>query len=152
MKKHGWLIAFALLLGVAAFLMARADRPKDPARPLAIDFPRHPRPQEEQRRHKRLTLTPPPRPGSDEVVVIKRDPLLVALPADPDKSALVFEIDDLKASPIGQIWMDCLLARQGQRRRRDRIEERLGINLLEDVERVAVSSARVMVLGVAPGA
>lgn len=152
LKKRAWLIAFGLLLGVAALLMARADRPKGPARRLAVEFPRRATPEENFRRDRRRTLAPAPLPEDEEGVRLKRDPLLVALPTDRDKSALVFEVEDLKASPIGQIWMDCMLARQGERRGRDRIEERLGINLFEDVERVAVSSGKVVILGVTPGA
>ncbi|AKT38678.1 hypothetical protein [Chondromyces crocatus] len=150
MKQRGWLLAFVLLLGIAAFLMARADSPRAPARAVRMAFPRHPTLRDHERRARRQSLPPVALPGDTEAAPQRRDPLTVALPTDPDKSAFVFELEDLKDSPLGQIWMDCLLERTD--RGRDRFKDVFGIDLLEDVERVAVSTGRVAILGLVPDA
>ncbi len=157
MRRVAWLITFAVLLGLSAFLMSRGDKPKKPERVLKAEFPRHPQPWEEERNRKRRTLPPAaPRPGEEEAIARKRDPLLVALPVEKGKSAVVFEVAALKESPIGQIWLDCMLERQAEGKQRGRgrddFKERFGIDLLEDVERVAVSSGKVAILSVAEGA
>jgi hypothetical protein len=156
MRKHAWLVAFAVLLGIAAFLMARGDKPQKPERVLKAEFPRRPKGWEEERNKKRRTLPPLPlREGEENRIPTKRDPLVVALPADPKKSTVVFEVAALKESPIGQIWLDCMLAREGQdagRGGREKFKERFGIDPFEDVERVGVSSGKVAVLSVASGA
>ncbi len=157
MRKYAWLVAFAVLLGLAAFLMARGDKPQKPERVLKAEFPRHAQGWEEERNKKRRTLPPLPlREGEPERIAMKRDPLVVALPADPKKSTVVFEVAALKESPIGEIWLDCMLAREmqdaGPRRGREEFKERFGIDPFEDVERVGVSSGKVAVLSVAPGA
>lgn len=157
MRKYAWLAAFAVLLGIAAFLMARGDKPQKPERVLKAEFPRRPQGWEEARNQKRRTLPPlPQREGEPARVPTMRDPLVVALPTDPKKSTVVFEVAALKESPIGQIWLDCMLAREGQdggpRRGREEFKERFGIDPFEDVERVGVSSGKVAVLSVASGA
>ncbi|UQA59026.1 hypothetical protein [Polyangium aurulentum] len=158
MRKHAWLVAFAVLLAVAAFLMARGDKPQKPERVLKAEFPRKPQGWEEERNRKRRTLPPlAPQGGEEAPALTKRDPLVVALPSDPKKSTVVFEVAALKESPIGQIWLDCLLAREGARdggpgRGREEFKERFGIDPFEDVERIGVSSGKVAVLSVASGA
>lgn len=151
MKKRVWLLLSALLLALAAFLMSRGDRDKTAAATPKVTFPRRPKPEEDARRERRRTLPPaPPTPEATEAPR-KRDPLLWALPSDPKKSAMVFEVSELKSSPLGQAWLDCMLARGGEQRGRASFKESFGIDLLEDVERVAVSSNRVAVLSIAPG-
>ncbi|MDI1433453.1 hypothetical protein [Polyangium sorediatum] len=157
MRRVAWLVAFVALLGLSAFLMSRGDKPKKPERVLKAEFPRHPRDWEEERNRKRRTLPPAaPRPGEDEGIQRKRDPLLVALPVEKGKSSVVFEVAALKESPIGQIWLDCMLEEQAENKRRGRgrddFKERFGIDLLQDVERIAMSSSKVAVLSVAQGA
>jgi hypothetical protein len=157
MRKWAWLVAFAALLGLAAFLMSRGDRPAKPERVLKAEFPRSPAPWEEQRNQQRRTLAPsPPLPGHEEGFSRKRDPLLVALPVEKNKSAVVFEVAALKESPIGQIWLDCMLARQAEDdtrgRGRDKFKETFGLDPLEDVDRVAFSSGEVAILSVTKGA
>ncbi|MDC3959556.1 hypothetical protein [Polyangium jinanense] len=156
MRRVAWLVAFAALLALSAFLMSRGDKPKKPERVLKAEFPRFPKPWEEERNRKRRTLPPAaPRPGEEEGVLRKRDPLLVALPMEKGKSAVVFEVAALKESPIGQIWLDCMLAEQAGNERAGRgrnvFEEKFGLDLLKDVDRIAMSSSKVAVLSVAEG-
>jgi hypothetical protein len=160
MRKWGWLVAFAALLGLAALLMSRGDRPSRPERALKAEFPRSPKPWEEERNQRRRTLTQPPPPSmrAEGVPHEKKDPLLVALPFETKTSAVVFELAALKESPLVQAWLDCLLARQaevddGERRSgRDEFKEKFGIDPFEDVDRVAFSSGRFAILSVTNGA
>ncbi|MEZ4295495.1 MAG: hypothetical protein R3B70_11010 [Polyangiaceae bacterium] len=151
MKKRGmWLVVAAVLLALSAWLMSRGDVEKPTVRPPKVEFPRHATPEEMLRGDKRRTLPPlPPRDGNEEGFRIRRDPVLVALPDDPKRSAMVFEVAALKETPIAQIWMDCLLSREDADRDRnslERFKDRFGIDPMEDIERVAVSSERVVVL------
>jgi hypothetical protein len=148
MKKRGvWLAAAMVLLALAAWLMSRGDKEKPTVRPRKIEFPRRPKPAESERASRRRTLPPlsAPPPGV-EAPRWKRDPVLVALPADPKRSAMVFEIEALKGSPIMQIWLDCMLSRGDERAGFARFKDRYGIDVLEDVERVATSSAGLILL------
>ncbi|AUX40413.1 hypothetical protein SOCE26_018140 [Sorangium cellulosum] len=146
-KRGAWLAAAMVLLALAAWLMSRGDREKPTVRPRKIEFPRHPKPAEQQRASRRRTLPPLPAPSPDvEAPQPRRDPVLVALPADPKRSAMVFEIEALKESPIMQIWLDCMLSRGEDRAGFARFKDRFGIDVLEDVERAATSSTGLVVL------
>lgn len=142
-----WLAAAMVLLALAAWLMSRGDKEKPAVRPRKIEFPRHPKQAEWERASRRRTLPPltAPPPGV-EAPQWKRDPVLAALPADPKRSAMVFEIEALKESPIMQIWLDCMLSRGEERAGLARLKDRYGIDVLEDVERIATSSTGLMVL------
>lgn len=149
MKRVIWLLVAVALLGLAAFLMSRGDKPKRADRTAEVDFPRRQRSQERIRNERRRTL-PPVRPQNDAPTpdqFLKRDPLIVALPGGKNKSTVVFEVGELKDSPVGKAWLDCLMERDGQRGL-DKFESEFGLNPLEDIERVAVSSAPLMVLSV----
>lgn len=149
MKRYSWLLVAVLLLGLAAWFMARGDKPKRTPREAEVDFPRYPKDEERLRNERRRTL-PPARPREDAAgpqVIVKRDPLLVALPTDRKKSTMVFEIGGLRDSPVGKVWLDCLMKREGKRGL-DKIQSEFGINPVEDIERVAVSSAPLMIFSV----
>jgi hypothetical protein len=149
MKRKGiWLGVAVVLLALSALLMSRGDKEKPTARPPKMEFPHHPKPEENVRNQKRRTL-PPLRAESDdeEGYRMKRDPMLVALPTDPKRSAMVFELEALKEAPIMQVWLDCMLARSDRRRSNlNRFKDRFGLDPLADIERVAVSSDKLMVM------
>lgn len=149
MKRYSWLLIAVVLLGLASWFMARGDKPKRAQRDGEIDFRRFPRDEERLRNERRRTL-PPARPREDAPgpqIIVKRDPLLVALPTDRKKSTMVFEVAGLRDSPVGKVWLDCLMKREGKRGL-DKFQSEFGINPVEDVERVAVSSAPLMILSV----
>lgn len=149
MKRYSWLLVAVFLLGLAAWFMARGDKPKRTPREAEVDFPRHPKDEEHRRNERRRTL-PPARPREDAKgpqVLVKRDPVLVALPTDRKKSTVVFEIAGLRDSPVGKAWLDCLMKRDGKRGL-DKFQSEFGINPIEDIERVAVSSAPLMIMSV----
>jgi hypothetical protein len=147
MKKHRtWLFAAVVLLALAAFLMSRGDRDAQAKKPPAVAFPRKAKPEEQARNQRRRTLPPAPvKDDQEEGVRTKRDPVITALPTTPGKSALVFEASALKNSPIGELWLDCMLSQRGLSELK-RFKEQYGVNPLEDVERIAFSSERVGIL------
>ncbi len=149
MKKGIWLGVAAALLALSAWLMSRGDKEKPTVRPPRVEFPRSSTPEESSRNQKRRTLPPLPSRDGDEGFVRRRDPMLVALPVDPKRSAMVFELSALKEAPLMQAWIDCLLEKdENERERRglERFKERYGVDPLEDVERIAVSSDKVMLM------
>jgi hypothetical protein len=150
MKTRGiWLGVAAALLALSAWLMSRGDKEKPTVRPPKVEFPRGSTPEESSRNEKRRTLPPLPSRSDEEGFVRRRDPMLVALPHDPKRSAMVFEVGALKEAPLMEAWIDCLLAKNEDDRDRrglERFKERYGIDPLEDVERIAVSSERVMLM------
>ncbi|MFO0592138.1 MAG: hypothetical protein U0441_31635 [Polyangiaceae bacterium] len=147
MKRRGiWLGVAVLLLALSAWLMSRGDTEKPTVRPPKVEFPRGQNDKERDRNDKRRSLPSLDDP-SKEGFHRKRDPLLVALPTDPKKSALVFELDALKESPIMKAWLDCVMAREdGDARDMERFKEKLGVDPFEDIERVAMSSEKLMIL------
>ncbi len=149
MRRFAWLLVAVVLLGLAAFFMSRGDKPTRAKREGEIEFPRHPRDEEQLRNQRRRTLVPPPQPMKDQAteIIVKRDPLIMALPRDPKKSLVVFEVAGLRDSPVGKAWLDCLMKRDGKRGL-DNIQKEIGLNPLEDIERVAVSSAPLMLMTV----
>jgi hypothetical protein len=147
-RRGAWLGLAVVLLALSAWLMSRGDKEKPTVRPPKVEFPRQAKPEEQTRNSRRRTLAPLPMASADaEGFRSKRDPMLVALPTDPKRSAMVFELEALKESPIMQIWLDCLLARNS-REKMDlaRFKDKFGIDPLEDVERIAVSSEKVVLM------
>lgn len=146
-KKGIWLGVAVVLLALSAWLMSRGDKEKPTVRPPKVEFPRYATPEESRKASERRTLPPLEKPGQEEGFRRKRDPMLVALPADPKRSALVFEMEALKESPVMKMWVDCMMSRDGRdRANMERMKERYGIDPLEDVDRIAVSSERLMLM------
>lgn len=151
-RRWLWLVLAAGLLGLAIFLMGRGDPPEKTPAVEKVNFPNRLRPDEYERLEKRRTLRPelvkaleaagkpPPKRPSD--------PVLAALPpAGSGKTAVVFEANALRNSPVGELLLDCLRARTGQGNPFDDLKKTSGIDPLVDVDRVAVTSDGVMVSG-----
>jgi hypothetical protein len=146
MKRRAWLLAAVLLLACAAFLMRRGESKEKPAPVAHVEFPHYARPEEHKRNQERRTLPPPPiKDDTKEGYRQKRDPVMTALPTLRGKSAMVFEAAALKESPIGRLWLDCMLSERDAQEL-DRFKKDYGVDMLNDVDRVAVSSQKVMVL------
>ncbi len=147
MKRKGiWLGVAVVLLALSAWLMSRGDKEKPTVRPPKLDFPRHASPDENLRNGRRRTL-PPLTTNDEEGFRRKRDPMLVALPVDPKRSAMVFELDALKESPLMKTWLDCVLAKNGREvSDMGRFKDKLGVDPLEDIDRVAVSSEKLILM------
>jgi hypothetical protein len=148
MRRLVWLGFAVLLFAVAALLMTLADRrPDDGRRGRVVEFPRHPRPPEFERMQRRRTLAPAPGDeprfsGDDR----RRDPVLVALPAGPGRTAVVAEASALAHSPVGQLLLACLHAEPGGDPL-DELRRRTGIDLVRDVDRVGVFDDGMLVSG-----
>ena len=147
MKRRGlWLGVAVVLLALSAWLMSRGDKEKPTVRPPKVEFPRGANGEESSRNDKRRTL--PPLPSKDEEGFRRRrDPMLVALPTDPKRSAMVFEVAALKESELMKTWLDCVLA-SNDRSAGDieRFKQRFGIDPLDDIERVAMSTDKLLLM------
>jgi len=144
MRRVGWLLAAVILLGVAAWLMARGDRGKGKTAHDNIHFPR-PRSRDDQRNARRRTLVLPPSPSATGPAV-PQDPLMVALPNTPGGTTIVFEASAMRDSPIGQHMVDCLLGEREARELADAKRD-FGVDVLEDVQRVGHSGPVTVVEG-----
>ncbi|WP_437969340.1 hypothetical protein WMF04_08580 [Sorangium sp. So ce260] len=144
MRHRAWLLAAVLLLGLAAWLMGRGDGEATSAKKPRVEFPRRPRGPEVERSHRRRTLPPPPEADPSVEQKPRRDPLLTALPTGKATSAVVFEASAIKESPAGKLWLDCMLARLDMDSFDD-LEDELGIDVLEDIDRIAAASGSLVV-------
>ncbi|WP_437648740.1 hypothetical protein [Sorangium sp. So ce362] len=145
MRHRAWLLAAVLLLGLAAWLMARGDDKATPAKKPRVEFPRGPRGPEVERSQRRRTLPPPREVDPSQEQKPRRDPLLTALPTDKATSAVVFEASAIKESPAGKLWLDCLLAKM-EMDGFEELEGEFGIDVLEDIDRIAASSGGLVVI------
>lgn len=143
MRHRAWFIAAAALLCLAAWLMARGDSKAKQAAKPRVEFPRYARGPESERMQRRRTLPPAPQAEGSNEPLTRRDPLLTALPTGKNTSAVVFEASALKESPVGKLWLDCMLAKNGMGRI-EKLKAETGIDVLEDVDRVAVTSKDVV--------
>lgn len=146
MKRRAWLLAALVLLVCAAWLMRRGESKEKPAPVAHVEFPRFARPEEHQRNQKRRTLAPPPMVDANkEGFRQRRDPVMTALPTLKGSSAMVFEAAALKDSPLGRLWLDCMLSERDAQEL-ERLKKEYGVDMLNDVQRVAASSQKVMIL------
>jgi hypothetical protein len=144
MRRSRWGAVAVILLAVGLFLVARREREQSPSRAPAT-FPRL-RDEEVARMHKRATLALPPVLASATTEAPpKRDPLLVALPVKPDSPVVVFEVNALRYSRLGERFLSCVQA-QDQNRFADIVRE-TGIDPLKDIDRVAFLGDAVVVSG-----
>ncbi|WP_437498439.1 hypothetical protein [Sorangium sp. So ce1099] len=145
MRHRAWLLAAVVLLGLAAWLMSRGDSKATATRKPRVEFPRYPRLPEQERNVRRLTLPPPPQTHPSVERQSKRDPLLTALPTGRATSAVVVEASAIKESPAGKLWLDCMLAK-GEMDSFDELKDEFGIDVLEDIDRIAVASGPLVVV------
>jgi len=140
-----WLLAALVLFGLGALLARGCTGPEEAARRPPPPLPRHLRPAEARRMEQRQTLPPSAFPDRSR----PRDPLLTALSAPDAGTALVFEANALRNSPLGQLLIACLDASRGPdggASALDSIRE-LGVDPLQDVDRVAIGDDGVVVSG-----
>jgi hypothetical protein len=141
-----WFALFAVLLFGAALLLTATEEDPTPTRRESIAFPRHPREHEQKRLRARATLVVPPAPDAPEDAgPQKRDPFLVALPAGPDDPVIVLEANALRHSRLGELFVDCAIARNPQTF--EEIQRDTGIDVLTDVDRVAFAGEALVMSG-----
>ncbi|AKU91840.1 hypothetical protein AKJ08_2227 [Vulgatibacter incomptus] len=112
-----------------------------------MEFPKELRPSEVERVARRRTLPPPvaPEAKADRKPEPQRDPLLAALSSAPGASNVVLEVNALRHSPLGELFVGCLAAEHGEELKR--LQDELGIDPLEDVDRFALGGETVMISG-----
>ncbi|WP_437923366.1 hypothetical protein WMF37_30590 [Sorangium sp. So ce291] len=145
MRHRAWLLAAVVLLGLAAWLMSRGDSKATASRKPRVEFPRRPELPYVERDVRRRTLPPAPQTDPSVEHRPRRDPLLTALPTGRAASAVVVEASAIKESPAGKLWLDCMLAKGGMDSF-DELKDEFGIDVLEDIDRVAAASGPLVVV------
>ncbi len=143
-RRVKWLLLALPLLLAAAFLMSRGEN-ATLASPRAIDFPEQLRPAEYRRAEARRLL-PLARwdPNSSPTAARPQDPLLAALGSGTGKMALVIEANAIRFSPIGELLIQCFSGEGDSLRK---IREETGIDILQDLDRIALTDDGAIVTG-----
>jgi hypothetical protein len=150
MKRRGWLLSAIALIVLATVLMLMSEQQKIELDPVEVNFPRRLRAEERTRMQSRRTLSPAPAPMAKNDKPAKpammRDPVLTAISAG-SKSAMVFEANAIRHSPIGQLLLDCLANRGGRKNPLEQLKSEAGIDILQDLDRVAITDNGVVLSG-----
>ena len=149
-SSRRWLLlaAAAALTILAAWWASLGDPP--PPKIRTVEFPQRMRPEEEARAERRRTIAvaeSPPVPAAQgpRPVAAPRAPLLRALAAPEGQPAVVFEANALRHSPIGERIVECFLRKSHGEL--DQFRDESGIDLLEDIDRIALDGRNVLVTG-----
>lgn len=132
----------AVLFALAAWLMLRGEpERKSERRADKVTIPRYARAEDFDRMESRRTWTAPAWDGGAPVhgsePGVRADPLLAALPVPRGGSAVVMEVNALRHSPAGELMVECFTQRT-RGRGIESMQKLLGINPLQDVDRVAL--------------
>ena len=141
-RRWLWLIAAGLLVIAAAWLV-HVPEPRAPLARPEVEMPRELRPLERQRMLARL------RPMAVDAGARRnevRDPMLAALSAGGGGSGVVLEVNALRNSPLGELLLQCLAAREGRGNALEALQ-RMGIDPLRDVDRVGITEHGIVVSG-----
>jgi hypothetical protein len=144
-RRWPWLLAAVLLLALAAWLLWTPDALAPAQRPV-VELPRHLRPAERQRMQARLTPVPGLDAGRSPAGGERQDPMLAALSVGAGSSAVVLEVNALRYSPLGELLLGCLVAREGRESALESLRK-AGIDPLQDVDRVGMTEHGVVVSG-----
>jgi hypothetical protein len=136
-----WLLAAAILVIAAAWLV-RLPEPRPVAR-LEVEMPRQLRPEERLRMLSRLTPSPV---DAGTARLEMRDPVLAALSAGGATSGVVLEVNAIRNSPLGELLLHCLAARDGRGNALEALQK-MGIDPLRDVDRIGITEHGVVVSG-----
>lgn len=140
--RRRWLFPLLglLLLVAAAWLMSLGDTEGERIERRVVSFPRYPKSEERARLRERSIPIPVPDTGTGDPPrePVRRDPVLAALPPGEGGTAMVIEANALVHSPIGQLLLGCL-RRKGGRDFLGQIQEELGFDPLQDLDRIAFS-------------
>lgn len=144
-RRWPWLLAALVLLGLAAWLLWTPD-PLAPAARPAVELPHHLRPAERERMQARLTPLPTFDAGRLVVGVERQDPMLAALSVGAHGSGVVLEVNALRNSPLGELLLGCLVAREGRESALESLRK-AGIDPLQDVDRVGMTEQGLVISG-----
>jgi len=145
-RSNRWLVLGALLLWIGAWLMSQ-DNEVTVGQAPQIEFPRYLTEEEEKRLDSRRMLPEqlPEQVRDDEDDEEPLDPLLRAFGAGDNTSIIVFEANAIRHSTLMKGFLDCLgkKAQDGL----SKVRDELGINPLEDIDRIALGDKIVMFSG-----
>jgi hypothetical protein len=152
-RRWPWLLAALVLLAGGSRLMSRGER-MPPQQELQVKLPRYPSQADfervRQRRQVPILATPLPtetkEPQQPAPPPKLRDPLLVAMPSQVKKAAVVVEANALRHSPIGELLLDCFVGTPGHDEL-GKLRSKTGLDVLEDLDRVAVADQTVLLSG-----
>src|SRR5262249_19836752 len=131
------------LLVIAAAWLVRMPEARTPLARPEVEMPRQLRPEERQRMLSRL------KPVVADAGVRRtevRDPMLAALAAGGGGSGMVMEVNALRTSPLGELLLQCLAAREGRGNALEALQK-MGIDPLRDVDRVGITEHGLVVSG-----
>ena len=148
-RSNRWLVLGALLLCVGAWLMSQDDEVVV-GQANEIEFPRYLTEKEVERlESRRMQPAQLPQeviePEDEERAQEPRDPLLRAFGAGDNTSLIVFETNAIRHSALGEGFLNCL--GQNAQEGLSKIQNELGINPLEDIDRMALGDETVMFSG-----
>lgn len=153
-KSNRWLILGFVLLVCATWLMTRDDD-VTVGQPAQIDFPNYPSPAEFTRMEERRNpdIRPFARPNNDAPQQENSappkeplDPLLRSFgTASRDESLMVFEANAIRHSALGEAFLNCLGGNLSKTIAE--VNDEVGLNPLEDIDRMAVSDGGVVFSG-----
>jgi len=144
-RQRRWLVLALALFALGAVLMFWGQGDEEQPSAPRVEFPRRLREREVERMTARrtqaaqATATAPARPR------VPRDPLLAALPRGKGRTALVFEANALRHSPVGELLLDCLLRDGGSNLAQ--LKQRTGVDPLQDLDRLVVTDDGVILSG-----
>lgn len=143
------LVASIALLGLAAGLARCADDRLGVTAPKVkpVEFPRE-RALREERQQRRAAAMAPSSPTTAPAPPSSRDRLTRALSSPEKGGAVVFEVNALRHSPLVDALLKCRAKQQGDEMAGlDLLRSELGIDVTEDVDRVALDAEVLAVSG-----
>src|SRR6185295_9075425 len=139
-----WMAILLLAAGVALMLYGEEPAPVTPE--VTVNFPRRLNQEERVRMEKRRVLPAAPQPKDDgpRAPERPRDPVLAALGSG--KSAVVVEANAIRNSPVGKLLLECILD-EARENPIDKLKQESGVDILQDLDRVALTEEGVIVSG-----
>jgi hypothetical protein len=152
MRRWLWLALALALVTLGAVLMSADEKMTRPPDLDQVEFPTYLRTEEHARletRRRELPLPKLPADADEEPEEVTRDPLLRALPAGAG-STLVVEANAVRHSELGELLVDCL--RQSDDDPFAELQRHTGLDVLEDLDRIAVAGDTLLIAGHFAGA
>ena len=149
-RRGMWLVFAVVLFGLAAWLMLSGQGEEEFDRPeKQVAFPTRLRPEERERMERRRTYVAPvvdAGTAAEQKPLQPSDPVLAALPRGTGKTAMVFEANAIRHSPIGELLLECMMNRGGGDEL-ERFKQETGVDPLQDVDRLVITDDGVIVSG-----
>lgn len=140
---------FALVLfGLGAWLMLSGQGEEEAPPAPKVAFPNRLRPEERQRMERRRTWVAPVALDAgvaEQKPSQPRDPVLAALPRGKGKTAIVIEANAIRYSPLGEMLLECLMRRGGEKL--EKFKQETGVDPLQDLDRMVLTDEGVIISG-----